>query len=110
MTGNGVVVSHLDFAAVLPSGVPIDNTDTFYLSTVVATQFHLCEFQGTHVAGYVGLEFMVNGEAHYGCAQIQIDVSCGITKGSMSTTLVGFAYDTVAGRSINTGQTSTLTS
>lgn len=106
ITGNGVVVSHLDFAAVLPSGVPIDNTDTFYMSKAVVTQFFLCEFQQTQVAGYLGLEFQINGKTHYGWAQIQIYAQFGIQTGSMRTTLVGFAYETIAGQAINTGQTS----
>jgi hypothetical protein len=105
-TGNGVVVSHLNFAAVLPSGVPIDNTDTFYMSKAVVTQFLLCEFQQTQVAGYLGLEFQINGKTHYGWAQIKIYAQFGTQTGSMSTTLVGFAYETIPGQAINTGQTS----
>jgi hypothetical protein len=105
-TGNGVVVSHLDFAAVLPSGVPINNTDTFYMSKAVVTQFLLCEFQQTQVAGYLGLEFQINGKTHYGWAQINIYAQFGTQTGSMSTTLVGFAYETIPGQAINTGQTS----
>jgi hypothetical protein len=106
ITGNGVVVSHLDFAAVLPSGVPIDNSDSFYMSKAVVTQFLLCEGQHTQVAGYLGLEFQINGKTHYGWAQIKIYASFGTQTGSMSTTLVGFAYETIPGHTINTGQTS----
>ena len=102
-TGNGVVVSHLNYAAVLGSGVPIDGSDTFYVSKVaVVTRFFLSGGEHTLVAGYLGLEFQINGETHYGWAQIQVDAGFGY----MDTTLVGFAYETVPGKSINTGQTS----
>jgi hypothetical protein len=102
-TGDGVVVSHLDFAAVLPSGIPIDASATFYNAKAVVTQFSCLQGnQRLHVAGYLGLEFQINGQTHYGWAQVIIDV----TYGWMHTTLDGFAYETVPGRAIKTGQTS----
>lgn len=104
--GDGVVVSHLNFAAVLASGTTVDINSTFHKGPVIVTRFFLCEFTHQHVAGYLGLEFQINGQTHYGWAQVIIDASFGTRTGSMTTTLVDFAYETVPGQGIKTGQTS----
>ncbi len=111
-TGNGVVVSVGDSAAVLPKGVPIDDTATFYHAQAIVTSFLLCvEGQHIQVAGYLGLEVLIDGQMHYGWAQISIYASFGSSmRNSMTTTLVGFAYETIPGQSINTGQTSGVAS
>jgi hypothetical protein len=108
-TGDGVEVSHLDFAAVLASGIPIDARATFYKARTVVTQFFICSSGSQHVAGYLGLEFQINGQTHYGCAQVKIDAyyNFGFNRRTgMRTTLVGFAYETIPGQAIKTGQTS----
>jgi hypothetical protein len=104
--GDGVVVSHLDFAAVLGSGVPIDAGATFYNARTVVTQFFICSFGNQHVAGYLGLEFQIKGQTHYGWAQVGIDAHYDFQHNSMYTTLFGFAYETIAGQTIKTDQTS----
>lgn len=104
--GNGVVVSHLNFAAVLASGTPIDANATFYNAGSVVTQFFLCSFGNQHVAGYLGLEFQINGQTHYGWAQVSIDAHYDFRRNWMRTTLVDFAYETIPGQAIRTGQTS----
>jgi hypothetical protein len=105
-TGDGVVVSHLDFAAVLGSGVPIDARATFYNARTVVTQFFICSFGNQHIAGYLGLEFQIKGQTHYGWAQVGIDAHYDFRRNSMHTRLIGFAYETIPGQAIKTGQTS----
>jgi hypothetical protein len=105
-TDDGVVVSHLDFAAVLGSGIPIGASATFYKARTVVTQFFICSSGSQHVAGYLGLEFQINGQTHYGWAQVSIDAHYQFQGTGMRTTLVGFAYETVPSHAIKTGQTS----
>jgi hypothetical protein len=110
-TGDGVEVSHLDFAAVLASGIPIDASATFYNARTRVMQFFICSSGSRHVAGYLGLEFQINGQTHYGWAQVKIDAYYMFHMGikvltGMRTTLFDFAYETIPGQAIKTGQTS----
>ena len=104
--GDGVVVSHLDFVAVLESGVSIDSAQTFYNAKSVVTQFHICSSGTQHIGGYLGLEFQVNGQTHYGWVQVDISAYYNYRSSGMSTTLIDFAYESTPGQAIKTGQTS----
>ncbi len=104
-TGDGVVVSHSDFAAVLASGTPVSGSSLFYNARAVVTQFFFCRGHSYHVAGYLGLEFQINGHTHYGWAQLSIDAPYNWQNAKMSTTLIGFAYETISGKVIQAGQT-----
>jgi hypothetical protein len=104
-TGNGVVVSHLYFAELLASGTPIGAGADFYKGQAVVTQFFICS-EGTHTAsGYLGLEFQINGQTHYGWAGVNIYAYYSLFRHGMRTTLIDFAYETVAGMSIKAAQT-----
>ena len=48
---------------------------------------------------YLGLKFVVNGKTHYGWARVKV------MSGSVSTTLTGYAYETIPGKPIFAGQT-----
>jgi hypothetical protein len=104
-TGSGVVVSQLNFAELFASGIAIGAGADFYKAQAVVTQFVVCS--GGHTAdGYLGLEFQINGQTHYGWAQVQIFAYYSHRGNFMRTTLVGFAYETIPGQAIKTGQTS----
>ena len=94
--GNAVVATHLNFAALLPSGTRIK----FQQPPYIVDQF-VCP-SSHHVEGFLGLEFQINGQTHFGWAQISVDASSTSTH----TTLTGFAYETIPGQAINTGQIS----
>ena len=50
---------------------------------------------------YLGLRFIFNGKTRYGWARLSVQASAsGIT-----ATLTGYAYETIAGKSIKAGQT-----
>jgi len=49
---------------------------------------------------YLGLKFLINGKVHYGWARLNVAISKQI-----STTLTGYAYETVPNKSIVTGDT-----
>ena len=55
---------------------------------------------------YLGLRFAINGQAHYGWAEFNV-VGPG---GYLGTTLLGYAYDTVANQAMRAGQTASAPS
>ena len=52
----------------------------------------------------IGKAVKINGQIHYGWAQVDIDAGFGVTTGSLDVTLIDYAYETVAGKSIKAGQ------
>ena len=50
---------------------------------------------------YIGLKFKINGKFHFGWARITVITS----KGSFTSILTGFAYETIADKSIIAGET-----
>jgi hypothetical protein len=100
-THNGIVVSNSDIAALLQSGIDINSSQSFYKGQTVITQFSFC-YGYYRVDGYLGLEFQINGQIHYGWAQVFVNAHSNW----MRTTVVGFAYETIPGQAIKTGQTS----
>ncbi len=50
---------------------------------------------------YLGLRFDINGQVHYGWAEFDVSVD----RLSLSATLLGYAYDTVANQGLGAGQT-----
>jgi hypothetical protein len=52
---------------------------------------------------YLGIRFSISGETHYGW--IRISLNCGPGEYGVSGTVTGYAYETVASRSIRSGQT-----
>jgi hypothetical protein len=56
--------------------------------------------------GYLGLQFQMNGETHFGWAAVSVQFDNSQVPWTLSATLTGYAYETVAGQSISAGQTS----
>ncbi len=57
--------------------------------------------------GYLGLEFQINGEIHFGWARFTVKFRNGdAAVRTWEAHLSGYAYETVAGKSIHAGQTS----
>ena len=52
---------------------------------------------------YLGVEFQKNGKTHYGWARLSVEVSRKPFKAT--AILTGFAYESIAGKSIKAGQT-----
>jgi len=55
--------------------------------------------------GYLGLMFQINGETHYGWAELHITYTRGKGWIDFYATLTGYAYETIPGMPINAGQT-----
>ena len=93
----------------LQSGVPIDVHQSFYSDDGLmydvqqgspCTRPHSYGYWVTAVHHYLGLEFQINGETHYGWAELSTNGTTDVN------TLYGFAYETIAFKPILTGQTS----
>ena len=84
-----------------------------YFAPYAAPMANVAATFGTVVSGpwanvndrYLGLKFDIDGQAHFGWAEFR--VRAGVRGGSpvIAATLLGYAYDTVAGQSIDAGQT-----
>ena len=102
--GAGIVGSY--DASALQSGVPIDFRQSFYRSSALMYQRPLGPGCGT-IQGqwyqvyrrYLGLEFLIAGQVHYGWAELSTNSTTGVN------TLYGFAYETIPLWGILTGQT-----
>ena len=96
------------FAAALPAAVTVGSTQVFAQRQTLL-MFFRC---GTHAGNwlnvsnhYLGLEFQIAGQTHFGWAELSVTASTfGPTQG-LTTVVVGFAYETIAGKPIITGQT-----
>jgi len=54
--------------------------------------------------GYLGFKFSISGEAHYGWARLRVDVK----KPQTATNLLGFGYETIAGKAVHAGACTTV--
>jgi hypothetical protein len=55
---------------------------------------------------YLGLEFMISGQVHYGWARVAVTrTGKGFDKNSITATLTGYAYETIPNKPIITGKT-----
>jgi len=129
-TGNGVhgvvtvtptagdgVVSGGTWAAALASGVSVASGLAFDKYQSLMTNFLLSRGCGSYHNGnwcsgyayscsrtaYLGLKFLINGQSHYGWAYVTVS---GSVFSGLTVTLRGYAYETIAGHAITTGQTS----
>jgi len=53
---------------------------------------------------YLGLKFLINGQAHYGWARLNLKLEGNAGK-KITTILTGYAYETIANKAIITGKT-----
>jgi hypothetical protein len=100
-----------NWALALQSGVQIDSHQTFYggdhLMYDVKAPHPGCSDYPFHSWGYwvavyqhyLGLEFQINGQTHYGWVELSTNGATGVN------TLYGFAYETIPFKGILTGQT-----
>jgi hypothetical protein len=122
--GNGVVPDGNGLAAVLSRGVEIGPDHKFTSPQLMAYVWQdqicspwppKCHLQKGENGlwlnvsnGYLGLKFQIKGKTHYGWARLSVHSSEGYgyqIPVSMEATLTGYAYETVAGKSIKAGQT-----
>jgi hypothetical protein len=108
--GNGVRGFESQFgawASALKPGAAIGPNQYFpgqAMAEVVHTAGGNTDFLGSWLNvknRYLGLQFKIAGKMHYGWARLSVQV----TQSSTIATLTGYAYETIAGKPIDAGQT-----
>ena len=101
-------------AAALPKGTPIGPHGAFrgFATLVDAEGTFVYGFFGVggpwaDVPGaYLGLQFYLDGQAHYGWAELSLSAFAGRGTAGLAGEITAFAYDTVANQGLDAGQTS----
>jgi hypothetical protein len=106
---SGVILTGV-FAAALPAGISVGPGQSFAMRQTQLMFFHTCGgrlitagnwFDVTN--HYLGMEFHISGQTYYGWVELSV---VGGFRG-LTTTVIGFAYETTPGKAIVTGQTGT---
>jgi len=107
--GNEIFSNGSSYAAAIPGGVAIGSKGRFRPAqsrNMANDDFPVGNCQGPWKDAdnkYLGLKFKIDGEVHFGWARLS--VTCFTPKAAL-VLITGYAYETIAGRSIVTGQTS----
>jgi hypothetical protein len=106
------------FASALPAGVPIGPNKSYFQAAKYPFDASMgmvgCKcttYGGSLTRGqwlstenrYLGLQFVINGEVHYGWARLNVGFT---SQGKITATLTGYAYETIPNKPILTGKTS----
>jgi hypothetical protein len=104
---SGVILNG-SFAAALPAAISVGSAQVFAHRQTLLTFFSCGSLAGNwwNVSNhYLGLEFQIAGQTHFGWAELSVTGSrFGLNQG-LTTVVVGFAYETIAGKTVITGQT-----
>jgi hypothetical protein len=111
--GGGVIGAARGYASALAAGASIGPGQRFFKGSLRMAHSGGIDFSShysrTEVGPwdnvqnrYLGVEFAVNGTVHYGWIRLTV----GGTRRPLIATITGYAYETVAGKSIQAGQTS----
>ncbi len=106
--GFGTSLFHRPYAFALKAGNPVGPNAPFVFGKQIY-MLYANATQGCHgswndaKSRYLGLKFIVKGKIHYGWARL--NVSCNTSNGEIKGLLTGYAYETIANKSILTGKT-----
>lgn len=113
--GRGVASGR--FASALPAGFPVGPNKSYFQAAKYPFTVQMAgvgckctSYGGSLTAGqwlstenrYLGLQFVIKGEVHYGWARLNVGFN---SKGRITVTLTGYAYETVPNKPILTGKT-----
>ena len=111
VAGNHIWGQVPDVAA-LAAGVSVGSNGPFkanvYLMGADQTNAYYGQWalrKGSIKNRYVGLKFLINGQVHFGWARLNVQIRSARTT-CVQAVLTGYAYETVAGMPIVTGNTS----
>jgi hypothetical protein len=117
-TGNNAVLGTNVFttfnASALQSGILVGRPDKFQPTpALLAASFHSSSGETFRLGQwlnvnnrFIGLKFSVNGEAHFGWARLSVHSA----NFSSTAVLTGYAYESIPGKPIRTGQRASDTS
>jgi hypothetical protein len=97
---------HASWAYALKAGAIIGPKRPFSASALEFAGSGVCHPAGSHwcnLKRYLGLSFKIHGQTHYGWARISMGNAKG---GRIKAVLLGYAYETTAGKAIIAGATS----
>lgn len=111
-TGNGVVQIQLKgqqvTAAALPKGAQVGPSAAFNSQilnmAILSQKQNSGSWQGVQTA-YLGLKFVISGEVHYGWVLVKFARPGGVSRGFISGSVYGYAYESTPEQPIITGQT-----
>jgi hypothetical protein len=102
--GNGVEGKRgflsIPFAYALKRGAPIGPGQPFSGQLMASTNVGTLGQWVNIDNGYLGLKFTIKGKIHYGWARLTSHLTSGVIK----AVLTGYAYETIANKSIKAGQ------
>jgi hypothetical protein len=104
LPGSNQVVYNVFGAVAMKAGMRIGPVDPFAGGPQVLV-FGNGSFGGSWVNvknRYLGVKFKIKGKYHYGWARLSVSVGRPIT---ITATLTGYAYETIANKPLNAGQT-----
>jgi len=109
---SGVILTG-GFAAALPAGISVGPGQSFAMRQTPLMSYYKCGGL-FHSAGnwfdvtnhYLGMEFHISGQTYYGWVELSVFAGFEGDR-SLTTTVIGFAYETTPGKAIVTGQTGT---
>lgn len=90
------------YAQPLPAGVTIGPSNIFSRSATMALAYNGFGGGTWGKNHYLGLQFDLNGEKHYGWAELSIALN---TQRTITVEIEGYAYETVANKPIRAGET-----
>lgn len=105
---NWVLGTSFEAASALAAGAKIGAKDNFYGLEMVncKSDLHSSRYRGGQWINtnnrFLGFSFKINGQTHFGWARISLKQ---LTFCKSTGILTGYAYETVAGRAITAGQT-----
>jgi hypothetical protein len=103
---HGVEGQHGLWAYDLKAGAIIGPKRPFSASVLEVAGSGSCHYTGSshwcNLKRYLGFSFKIHGQTHYGWARI----SMGSARGRLKAVLLGYAYETIAGKPIIAGATS----
>jgi hypothetical protein len=97
---------HASWAYALKAGAIIGPKRPFSANALEFAGSGVCHPAGSHwcnLKRYLGLSFKIHGQTHYGWARISMGNAKG---GRIKAVLLGYAYETIAGKAIIAGATS----
>ena len=97
---------HASWAYALTAGAIIGPKRPFFANALEFAGSGVCHPAGSHwcnLKRYLGLSFKIQGKTHYGWARISMGNAKG---GRIEAVLLGYAYETIAGKAILAGATS----
>jgi hypothetical protein len=112
--GGGVMGQAGGFAAPLAAGASVGPGQQFFPGTLRMAESHGVAIYSSIYSRtetgpwanvqnrYLGVRFMISGTVHYGWIRLTV----GSTRHPLTGTITGYAYETVAGKPIQAGQTS----